>query len=426
MTLYFAEGSAVTRLANEDLSTALNQVYKQLGSRKKVIIVPPDFTRLHSGAGQLTEITYDYYGDAITDVLPALGTHVPMTPTQLDIMYPGIPRDRIREHRWRSDVVTVGEVDAEFVTTATEGIWQKPWPCQMNKLVWEGEHDLIISIGQVVPHEVMGMANYNKNIFIGTGGHRGINESHFIGAAYGMERMMGKADTPLRRILNQAEKQFCSDLPLIYILTVIGSDENDELVTRGLFIGDDPECFEQAAALSAEVNFTKLTKPIDKAVVYLPEAEFNSTWLGNKAIYRTRLAMADQGELIVLAPGVSRFGEDPTIDELIRRYGYRTTPEIMSAMNDSQDLKDNLSAAAHLIHGSTEERFSVTYCPGGLTEQEVRGVGYNYGDLNHMLNRFPVNDLKEGWHATSEEGEFYFISNPALGLWASADRLSVD
>ena len=75
----------------------------------------------------------------------------------------------------------------------------------MNKLIGEGGHDLIVSIGQVVPHEVIGMANYNKNLFVGTGGAAGINESHFIGAACGMERMMGRANTPLRLILNSAQ-----------------------------------------------------------------------------------------------------------------------------------------------------------------------------------------------------------------------------
>src|SRR5690606_6128604 len=139
------------------------------------------------------------------------------------------------EHRWRSDVITIGDVPADFVEEATEGIWKQAWPAQLNRLLWEGGHDLILSIGQVVPHEVIGMANYNKNIFVGTGGTRGINESHFIGAAYGMERMMGRANTPLRRILNYAQDHFCGHLPLLYVLTVIGENREGKLCVRGLF-----------------------------------------------------------------------------------------------------------------------------------------------------------------------------------------------
>ena len=292
-----------------------------------------------------------------------------------------MPKGLFRVHDWRNDVVTIGHVPAEFVAEATEGIYRKPWPAQLNRLVWEGGHDLILSIGQVVPHEVIGMANYNKNLFVGTGGQAGINESHFIGAAYGMERMMGRADTPLRRILNYAQDHFCRHLPLVFVLTVIGPRDDGSLAVRGLFIGDDVECFERAAALSVQVNFTILDEPPQKVVVYLDPEEFHSTWLGNKAIYRTRMAIADAGELVVLAPGVATFGEDPEIDRMIRKYGYRTTPEIMRFVEQTDDLPKNLSAAAHLIHGSSEERFTITYCPGKLSREEIESVGYRYAEL---------------------------------------------
>ncbi len=342
---------------------------------------------------------------------------------QLERMFPNVPESLIREHRWRDDVVTIGEAPAEYVREVTEGVWDRPWPAQLNRLIWEGEHDLILSIGQVVPHEVIGMANYNKNIFVGTGGSKGINESHFIGAAYGMERMMGRADTPLRRILNYAQDQFCGHLPLLYALTVVGQEADGSLVTRGLFIGDDHECFELASKLSVEVNFTQVSEPLDKVVVYLDPEEFHSTWLGNKAVYRTRMAIADGGELIVLAPGVKTFGEDPQIDVLIRKYGYRTTAEIMRQMEENEDLRANLSAAAHLIHGSSEERFTIRYCPGHLSQEEIEGVGYEYADLASMMSRYPAESLRDGWHEQNGE-RFYFIGNPALGLWAHQDRLN--
>ena len=300
MALYFATGSASTELSDQDLRKALFDVYESLGTRDRVLALPPDFTRFNSRAGQLTCMTYEYFEHRLVDVMPALGTHVPMPDWQLGRMFPHVPKELIREHRWRDDVVTIGEVPVEFVSAVTDKIWNRPWPAQLNKLVWEGGHDLIVSIGQVVPHEVIGMANYNKNIFVGTGGSEGINESHFIGAAYGMERMMGRANTPLRKILNYAQDEFCQKLPLLYVLTVIGTNDSSDLVTRGLFIGDDHECFERAAALSVEVNFTQLEEPLDKVVVYLDPEEFHSTWLGNKSIYRTRMAIADGGELIVL------------------------------------------------------------------------------------------------------------------------------
>jgi nickel-dependent lactate racemase len=307
--IYYKIGSTSHELTRDDLQKGLFEALEKLGQRKKVLAIPPDYTRLPSRAGELTELTWQYYGDSLTDVLPALGTHTPMTPHQIEHMFGSMPASLIREHDWRNDVVTVGEVPASFVEEVSEGAVNFPWPAQVNKLLLEGNFDLILSIGQVVPHEVVGMANYNKNIFVGTGGVEGINKSHFIGAAYGMERMMGHADTPVRRVFNYASEHFTQNLPIIYVQTVVGLDKTDgKIKTRGLFIGNDTEVFDLAAKLSLQINFEMLEKPLKKVVVYLDPTEFKSTWLGNKSIYRTRMALADDGDLIILAPALIEFG----------------------------------------------------------------------------------------------------------------------
>jgi hypothetical protein len=266
------------------------------------------------------------------------------------------------------------------------------------------------------------MANYNKNIFVGTGGVEGINKSHYIGAAFGMERMMGRADTPVRRILNYASEHFTKHLPIVYVHTVIGRGDDGKLVVRGLFVSDDASGFEKAAALSLEANFEMLDAPLKKVVVYLDPSEFKSTWLGNKAVYRTRMAMADGGELIILAPGLKEFGEDAEIDRLIRKYGYRGTPATLAAAKAHPELQNNLSAAAHLIHGSSEDRFSITYCPGHLTQQEIESVNFQYADLKTMTQRYDPKKLKDGWNTLPDGEKIFYISNPALGLWACRSR----
>jgi nickel-dependent lactate racemase len=422
--LYFQKGSEKIKLSSEDLKNALFTALDKIGPRKRVIAVPPDFTRFHSRAGELTRYAREYYGGTLTDILPALGTHVPMTTEQLSTMFGDMPLNIFRVHRWREDIVTIGEVPSEFVKHVSNGAVNYSWPAQVNKMLVEGDYDLVLSIGQVVPHEVTGMANYNKNIFVGLGGKDGINKSHFLGAAYGMEKMMGRADTPVRRVLNYAIEHFGHLLPkIVYVLTVVASDENGILQTRGIFIGDDEECFKCACALSVRVNFQKLERPLHKVVVYLDPAEFNSTWLGNKSIYRTRMAIADGGELIVLAPGVERFGEDDEIDMLIRKYGYRGTPYILKACESNSDLRANLSAAAHLIHGSSEGRFRIVYCPGNLTRKEILSVGYDYMDINIAMEKYNPQKLREGFNRLPDGEEIFYISNPALGLWASAERL---
>ena len=421
--IYYQSGSENTVIGPNDLEYGIYSALVKLGPRKKVLAVPPDCTRFHSRAGEITTLVYAYYRENLKDVLPALGTHSPMTEKEISDMFKGVPKELFRVHDWRNDVVTAGIVPAEFVSEITGGRLNYPWPAQLNKLVMNGGHDLILSIGQVVPHEVVGMANYNKNLFVGTGGPEGINKSHFVGAVYGMERMMGKADTPVRKLLNYASGYFIPHLPVVYVQTVIGRDESGKLVIRGLFIGDDEEVFRLASELSLKVNFTVLDEPLKKVVVYLDPAEFKSTWLGNKSIYRTRMAMADEGELIILAPGLKEFGEDDEIDRLIRKYGYRGTPATLKAVDENPELTNNLSAAAHLIHGSSEGRFSITYCPGNLTREEIESVNFKYSDLSTMLKRYDPVKLHEGINILPEGDEIYYISNPALGLWAAKDKL---
>jgi nickel-dependent lactate racemase len=388
-----------------------------------VIAVPPDFSRFDSHAGELTCHVHEHYGDCLVDVMPALGTHRAMSDQQLDAMFPGLPKSLIRVHRWRHDVVTLGEVPAEFVSQATGGRYDRPWVAQMNKLIAHGGHDLILSLGQVVPHEVIGMANYNKNLFVGTGGQRGINESHYLSALGGVENVLGRADTPLRRILNKAESLFCRELPLVYVQTVVGTTDTGGTAVRGLFVGDDPECFELASELAREVNFTLVDRPAKKMITYLDPDEFHSTWLGNKSIYRTRMAIADGGELVVFAPGVETFGEDPEIDRLIRKYGYQTTAETHRLVEENEDLRNNLGVAAHLMHSTPDERFRVTYCAGRLTREEIEGVGFEYGDADEFVKRYSPSRLADGWNTLPDGEQVYFVPRPALGLWAHRSRL---
>jgi nickel-dependent lactate racemase len=421
MSLFFAVGSPTTELSLTEAKAALFEALDKLGKRNKVLAVPPDFTRMHSLAGPLTEFVWNYYGDALADVLPALGTHKAMTDHEIQTMYGPTPRDLFRVHDWRNGIVTLGEVPGGFVREVSEGKVDYPWPAQVNKLLCNGEHDLILSIGQVVPHEVVGMANYNKNIFVGTGGVMGIHRSHFLGAVYGMERMMGRADTPVRRVLNYASDHFATELPIVYVQTVVSKNTAGQLVLRGIFIGDDAECFDLAAELSLKVNFQMMDRQIHKAVVFLDPSEFRSTWLGNKSIYRTRMALADGAELIVVGPGVQEFGEDPTIDKLIRKYGYCGTPATLEAVKNDGALAGNLSAAAHLIHGSSEGRFKIRYCPGHLTREEIEAVHFEYGDLKEYTARYDPDKLKDGWNVVNGE-EIFYISNPGLGLWAHEGR----
>ena len=424
MSLYCAAGSKTTSLTHEEMRELVNDALAKIGPRNAVLAVPPDQSREHSQAGVLTRFVFEHYGPKLKAVLPAIGTHTPLREDQIAHMFAGVPSDLFRVHNWRTDVETLGEVPAEFVHEQSEGALNYPWPAQVNRLISRGGFDLILSIGQVVPHEVAGMANYTKNIVVGTGGRESINRSHYLGAVYGMERIMGRAENPVRRVFDYAASHFLAHLPIVYVHTVVGRGEDGGLAVRGLFIGDDREVFTRAAELSLKVNFEILDRQIEKAVVYLSPREFHSTWIGNKAVYRTRMALADGAELIILAPGVREFGEDKGIDALIRKYGYHGTPQTLKMVEENADLAADLGAAAHLIHASSEERFRITWCPGKLRREEIEGVGYGWGDLKTMLERYDPAKLRHGWNDVDSE-EIFFVANPGLGLWAHKSRLGL-
>lgn len=415
-------------ISSEELKSlvfqCLETFFPNLG--KKVLVLPPDHTRLNSQAGPITALLYEMLAarGVQVDILPALGTHNAMTEKQLRMMFgETIPLDAFKVHDWRNGIVRKSEVPGEMLAELSGGKVNYSVGVEVNKMLFDG-YDRIFSVGQVVPHEVVGMANYTKNIVVGAGGADIINKSHFLGAVCNMETILGRADTPVRRLFNYAVDTYLSDLPITYILTVVEQDyDSGKMNLRGFYAGDDVEVYNEACNLAQNVNITRLDREPKKVVVYLDPHEFQSTWLGNKSVYRTRMAIADGGELIVLAPALREFGEDPEIDKLIRKYGYRGMPATLKAVEENEDIRTNLSAAAHLIHGSSEGRFSITYCPGpDISLEEVQSVGFSAVPYDEMAARYNPETLKDGWNTMPDGEEIFYISNPALGLWAYKEK----
>lgn len=392
-------------------------------SLKKVLIIPPDITRFYSKAGYITNVYYHLLKDTCqVDILPALGTHDAMTEAECKEMFGDIPFNRFFVHNWRTDVVKIGEVPASYIEEITDNLWHESVDVEVNKMLLDPTYDLIISIGQVVPHEVIGMANHSKNIFVGVGGKSMINASHMIGAVYGMERMMGRDHTPVRKIFDYGCEHFINKLPIIYALTVT-TNPNLVTTTHGLFIGDKRSVLEEAIKLSQEININFVEKGIKKCVVYLEPKEFRTTWLGNKAVYRTRMAMADGGELIVLAPGITRFGEDLGVDKIIRKYGYCGRLKVLELFDaKNEDLRNNMGTAAHLIHGSSDGRFNISYAVKNISQEEIASVHFTPLQYDEIIKKYNPETLKPGYNTLPDGEEIYYIPNPALGLWIDKSK----
>jgi nickel-dependent lactate racemase len=391
---------------------------------KRVLLLPPDITRMHSGTGRLTEMLYNLLAaEAEVHVIPTLGQHVPHTADENRQMFGSIPNERIHAHDWRNGCVPVGEVPARFVDEATQGAADWAMPIVLNRMLMEGSWDLIINVGHVVPHEVLGFANHNKNYFIGLGGKDLICTSHMAAASCGIENNLGNLVTPVRACFNRAEDEYLDGLPDLYVQVVMARNEQDQLVHTGVYVGDDLETYLSAARQSREQNITLFDKPLEKVVCVMQGDEFFSTWVANKAVYRTRMALADGGELIIIAPGLKRFGEQPDVDSFIRKYGYVGTKRVMEQYREQADMQDLAHATAHLLHGSSEDRFKITYAPGHLSQAEVEGVNFGYADINAMINRYRPSACSQGWNETADGERYYFIPTPSAGLWATREKL---
>ena len=400
-------------LDRESIRQALLKSCDNRGKCSKVLLIPPDITRLHSGAGLITSLYYEIFtkeGISV-DILPALGSHVPVTREEQLAFFGDIPEERFLVHNWRDGVTTLGEISSSYVREVSEGLVDTAIPVQVSKYLADPSYDRIISIGQVVPHEVVGMANYTKNIVVGCGGSKFISASHILGAFYGVERVMGQVDTPTRKLFDYAEEHFISKIPVEYVLTVTVEGK-----IIGLYIGSGRELFERASALSQKKNIVYVDRPIRQCVAYLDELEFHSLWLGNKAVYRTRMAMADGGDLLVLAPAVKTFGEDEEVDRLIRKYGYVGREKLIQLCNNEPELKQNLSAAAHMIFSSSDGRFSITYAAPQMGREAIESVGYKYMDWDEAISLYDHKKLKPGYNGPQDK-EVYYIPNAALGLW---------
>jgi nickel-dependent lactate racemase len=430
MATFFHYGSPDTRIDTAQKERFVRDIVQKIVEHQgvelqKILLLPPDMSRFYSGAGEITQLIYKLYAEtAQIDIMPAIGTHFAMTEAEIREMFGAeIPLERFKVHDWRNEVKVVGEVPADKIREFSEGAVEYPMEVGVNKWLIEGHYDLILSIGQIVPHEVIGLANFTKNVCVGVGGSDMINKSHFLGAVYGMEKIMGRADTPVRRTLDYAFNTFLGDLPIFFIMTVMEKQERD-LIVRGLYASDkDNTAFLEGAELCQQVNLDLLDTPLQKVVVYLDPTEFKSTWIGNKSIYRTRMAMADGGELIILAPGLKEFGEDPENGRLIRKYGYHGLESTLKAVEANEELRNNLGAAAHLIHGCSEGRFNITYCPSsGLTQEEIESVGYAYAAYEDMRQIYNPDTLEDGWNTMPDGEKIFYVSNPALGLWALKEQ----
>ncbi len=427
-------GGPDAALDGDDLDAVADELVGSIvdGHVTRVLLVPPDQTRAPSRAGELTWRLIqrlEQRGCRVA-IMPALGTHRPMDAAAADLLFGGhLDASGLLVHDWHRGVAEVGRLRADEVVALSDGLLDTEVVVEVATALLE-RWDLVISLGQVVPHEVVGMAGYSKNLVVGLGGSSFIGASHLLGALVGVETIIGATATPVRDLVDTAfDRMLAPRLQVLFVLTVVEAGPRGEtlravLSGRGGTGRSGAAAFRQATALARRCNITMVDEPWGRATCWLNAREFRSTWLGNKAVYRTRRALAPGAELIVLAPGVERFGEDPAIDRLIRRHGYSGRDAVLAAAADDAELRASPGTMAHLIHGSSEGRFSITYCTdpdgGGLTPEELTSVGYCWRPLADEMAHLGVDATTSTGPAVDARGDrFEHVAQPALGLWVA-------
>ncbi|MBC8574942.1 lactate racemase domain-containing protein [Yanshouia hominis] len=390
---------------------------------RNVLLIPPDITRSHSGAGLLTSLYYKELtkGGCRVKVLPALGTHCRMTEAELRRMFGDIPMEAYLVHDFRRSITEIGTVPGSYLAEISEGLFTEKVSVAINRELLNREYDAILSIGQVIPHEIAGMANYTKNIVVGCGGGEMINVSHFLGVFYGLERLLGVDQNPVRLLFDYVQENLLKEIPFLFVQTVMAQIDGRD-VYKGVFIGEGREPYNRAVELSQRVNFNHVERPIRKCVVWMDPDSYHSTWVTNKAIYRTELAVQQDGEIIIIAPGVCMFGENDLADGAIRKYGYLSREKVLELRRTDRFLQENLSLAGHLIHGVPGRGIRVTYCTNKLTREEIEHAGFRYMTVDEALAAYPCRQWENGWHTLPSGEEVYFVANAALGMWRCEEQ----
>jgi nickel-dependent lactate racemase len=379
-------------LSDHELRRIVEQALAEVPRGARVLAIIPDKTRDDN-----THLLFPIAENALAargvtkfDGLVAQGTHPPMTEAQKRAKVGAIGEGhgllgQIFDHEWDRPeaLVTLGRLNAGRVGQLTGGLLQEPVDVRINALLARGVYDLILVFGGTVPHEVAGFAGGAKYFFPGVGGPELTHLTHWLGALATIEKVIGRVDTPTRRVIEAAAEFIPA--PVISFTSVNTRDGNG-LRTDALFAGDIKDSLRRAAEVSKQVHI-KYTGRKYRRVVALLEKHYDELWVGGKASYKLGSVIEEGGELIIYAPSLTKISE--THGRLIEKYGYAPLEQVREMVEWSDELRANLCVAAHLAHvsysgmqnaaGNLVPRYRITLA-SAVPEDVCRRVKLGYMD----------------------------------------------
>lgn len=294
-----------------------------IGDARRLLLIVPDQTRSGPVGPVVQRILPVLRRCGVkVDIIVALGTHPPMARAAMlahlgfadeaAVAAGGIGGVELFNHEWDNpaQLARIGAISAERIAEATGGLMRNPAELTINRRVLD--HDHLLVLGTVFPHEVAGFSGGSKYLFPGIAGPEIVGFTHWLAAVIGNLQIIGVADNPVRKVLDEAARQV--PLPISAVCMVVQGDRVAHFAVGGLF-----EAWQSAVGPAAQVHVVHTGRRYRQVLACCPPM-YEDLWTGGKCMYKCEPIVEDGGELIIYAPHLTSFSV--THWRAIQRLGY--------------------------------------------------------------------------------------------------------
>lgn len=381
---------------------------------KRILLIIPDTTRT-SPLPVIFPALHELLAPTARkiDALVALGTHPPI-PEETICQLLGITEEErttryanteLFNHEWDNpeQLSTLGELTAAQTAEISDGLLSENVPVQINRHIHN--YDLLLVVGPVFPHEVVGFSGGNKYFFPGISGPELLNFFHWLGALITNCGIIGVKKTPVRQVVDQSA-QFIP-VERRCLASVVDGKANP----YGLFYGTPESAWEQAADLSAQVHIRRVPKPFSQVLSCAPPM-YDELWVAGKCMYKMEPVVADGGELIIYAPHMTEIST--THGEMIERIGYHVRDYFTKQPERFHDVPRGVLAHSthvrgqgHYENGIETPRIKVTLA-SGIPPEVCKRINLGYRDPATIDVESFANREDEGILLVRKAGELLY------------------
>ncbi|MBN1380571.1 MAG: DUF2088 domain-containing protein [Deltaproteobacteria bacterium] len=348
----FGEGNPATSLTEEAiLSIIEGGTPRHLFQGKRVLVLTPDATRTCPLPVMIRAVRRVIGSRcARLDFMVALGTHPIMAEADILELYGISPAERqgayatsrFLNHRWDlpQSFRLIGVLTEDQVESISQGLFREEVPITINKAVYD--YDLVLILGPVFPHEVVGFSGGAKYLFPGISGGEFLHFFHWLGAVITCMRIIGVKDNPVRRLIHEALANV--SVPVHCLAMVVASDGN----LCGLYAGDPVNAWSAAADLSARMHIVMKQKPYRLVLGHAPR-RYDEIWTAGKVMYKLEPVVADGGTLIIYAPHIREISR--VWGESLKQVGYHVLDYFLAQMERFRQIPRGVLAHSTHVRG---------------------------------------------------------------------------